>query len=174
MKSILFSVAVAFALVPLVRAEDTTITITKVHMCCTSCEKGVTNACKDIDGLKAVASKEDKDIVLTASDKATLQKGVDALTKAGYFGVSSDSDIKFDATTGAKGEEVKTLKVEGIHLCCPKCVKALNAALKNVSGYETNNAVKNAKIVVITGDFKDSDVMDALQKHGLTGKVAAQ
>jgi len=174
MKSILLSIAAVLAIVSLAHAEDITVKITKIHMCCGSCEKGVTNACKDIDGLKAVASKETKTVELTAPDKATVQKGVDALVKAGYFGKCDDSDIKFDTTTGAKGDKVQTLKVEGIHLCCPKCVKAVNLALKDVPGYTTNDAVKNAQFVVITGDFKDSDVMDALQKHGLTGKVTAQ
>jgi hypothetical protein len=34
-----------------------------------------------------------------------------------------------------------------------------------------NTATKGAKSFEVTGDFKDSDVFDALQKAGLTGKV---
>jgi periplasmic mercuric ion binding protein len=172
MKSILLSILTVLAFTQLTRADDATVTLTKVHMCCDSCVKGVAKAVDGIDGLKATASKEDKSVVLTAPDKATLQKGVDALTKAGYFGISSDDGIKVDASTGAKGEKVQTLKIEDVHLCCPKCVKAVNAALKNVDGVTTNDAVKNAKVFIVSGDFKDSDVFDALQKAGLTGKVA--
>ena len=171
MKSIFLSIITALAFVQLTQAEDVTVKITKVHMCCDSCVKGVAKATAGIDGLKATASKEDKCIDLTGPDTATVQKGADALTKAGYFGVSSDEKIKIDSSTGAKGEKVQSLKVEGVHLCCPKCVKALNAALKDVDGVTTNNAVKNAHVFVVTGDFKDSDVFAALQKAGLTGKV---
>jgi copper chaperone CopZ len=171
MKSIFLSVITALALVQFTQAEDVTVKITKVHMCCDSCVKGVAKATEGIDGLKATASKEDKFIELSGPDTATVQKGADALTKAGYFGVSSDDKIKIDDSTGAKGEKVQSLKVEGVHLCCPKCVKAVNHALMTVDGVTTNDAVKNAKFFIVTGDFKDSDVFAALQKAGLTGKV---
>ena len=102
MKSIFLSFLMIFAFTQ-VRADDVTVKISKTHMCCDSCVKGVGTAVEGIDGLKATADKETKIIVLTAPDKATLQKGADALTKAGYFGESSDPDIKIDAATGAKG-----------------------------------------------------------------------
>jgi copper chaperone CopZ len=172
MKSILLSLVAALALVQAVRADDVTVKLTEVHMCCDSCVKGAAKATAGIDGLKCTADKTTKSVVLTGPDIATVQKGADALINAGYFGVSSDPNIKINAATGAKGEKVQTLKVEGVHLCCGKCVKAFNTAMKDVPGVTTNNAAKNAEIVVITGDFKDSDVMDALQKAGLTGKVA--
>jgi hypothetical protein len=44
--------------------------------------------------------------------------------------------------------------------------------LADVPGVTTNNAVKNAKVFTVTGDFNDADVFTALQKAGLTGKVA--
>jgi copper chaperone CopZ len=171
MKSIFLCLLTSLALVQLSLADDVTVHISDVHLCCASCVKGVTNAVKDIDGIKASADKETKVVELTGPDKATLQKAANALTKAGYFGVCSDDSIKIDASTGAKGEKVQTLKVEGVHLCCPKCVKAVTAALKDVDGVTTNNATKNAEFFIVTGDFKDSDVFTALQKAGLTGKV---
>jgi periplasmic mercuric ion binding protein len=63
------------------------------------------------------------------------------------------------------------LKVEGVHLCCGKCVKAVNHALTTVDGVTTNDATKGAQFFIVTGNFKDSDVFAALQKAGLTGKV---
>ena len=171
MKSILLSVLTVLACVQLTQAEDVTVHISDVHLCCLSCVKGVTNAVKGVDGIKATADKETKVVELTGPDKATVQKAADALTKAGYFGLSSDDSIKIDASTGAKGEKVQSLKVEGVHLCCPKCVKAVNVALKDVPGVTTNNATKNAEFFIVSGDFKDSDVFAALQKIGLTGKA---
>lgn len=171
MKSIVLAILTAFALVQVTHAEDVTVKITEVHLCCDSCVKGVTSAVKGIDGVKVTSDKAAKVVEITAPDMATVQKAANALTKAGYFGVSSDPAITIDAGTGAKGEKVQTLKVEGVHLCCPKCVKAVNAALKSVDGVVTNDATKNATSFTVTGDFKDSDVFAALQKAGLTGKV---
>jgi copper chaperone CopZ len=173
MKSILLSIAVALALVQTTRADDVTVKIKDVHLCCDSCVKGVAKALEGIDGVKAACDKTEKTVTLTASDTATAQKAADALVKAGFFG-EADSGIKMDATTGAKGEKVQTLKIEGVHMCCPKCVKGFNAAIKDVAGVTTNDCVKNAKVITVTGDFKDSDLLDALQKAGFTGKVMAQ
>lgn len=171
MKSIFLSIVAALALVQVARADEVTVKISDVHLCCDSCVKGVDKAVADVDGVKAVCDKTAKTVTITAPDAATAQKAADALVKAGFFGTCLDAGVKMDASTGAKGAKVQTLKVEGIHLCCPKCVKGLNAAVKDVPGVTGNDAVKNAKIVIFTGDFKDSDVMDALQKAGFTGKV---
>jgi copper chaperone CopZ len=171
MKSIFLSIVTALAFVHLTQAEDVTVHISNVHLCCDSCVKGVTNAVKGIDGIKATADKTTKVVELTGPDTATVQKAADALTKAGFFGLSSDPSIKIDSSTGAKGEKVQSLNVEGVHLCCPKCVKAVTLALKDVPGVTTNNAVKNARSFIVTGDFNDADVFAALQKAGLTGKV---
>ena len=64
------------------------------------------------------------------------------------------------------------MKVEGVHLCCGKCVKAVDEALKSVPGVKSHTAVKNAKSFEVTGDFNDKDAFTALQKAGLTGQVA--
>jgi len=171
-KSLFLSIVTALAFVQLAQAADVTVKISDVHLCCPSCVKGVTNAVKGIDGISASADKETRIVEITGPDTATVQKAADALTKAGYFGVCSDAGIKLDASTGAKGDTVQSLKVEGVHLCCPKCVKAVNLALKDVPGVTTNDAVKNAPFFIVTGNFKDADVFAALQKIGLTGKVA--
>ncbi len=96
MKSILLSVFVALGFVQFSQADDVTVTITKVHLCCDSCVKGVDKALADVDGVKGVCDKKAQTVVLTAADKATLQKAADALVKAGYFGKCSDESIKID------------------------------------------------------------------------------
>ena len=76
------------------------------------------------------------------------------------------------AKTGAKGEKVKTLDISGVHLCCGSCVKAVDKAVKAVPGVTADSGIaKYDKAFTVTGDFNDKDVMDALQKAGLTGKV---
>lgn len=169
---IITSAVITLALTVSAWAADVSTKISDVHICCDSCVKGAQKAVADIQGLTAVVDKDDETISLTAADKATVQKGVDALVAAGFYGKSSDASIKIDASTGAKGQKVQSLKVDGVHLCCSSCVKAVNTALESVAGVKANTATKGAKSLEVTGDFNDKEVFDALQKAGLTGKVA--
>jgi copper chaperone CopZ len=162
--------AVFLALTLTVRAADQTVTITDVHLCCPSCVKGVSKAVADVPGLTAKADEDAGTVTLTGPDAATVQKGADALVAAGYFGKSSDASIKINADTGAKNQKVQSIKIEGLHLCCGKCVKAVNEVLAGVPGVTGNTAAKGAKSFEVTGDFNDKDVFDALQKAGLTGQ----
>jgi copper chaperone CopZ len=159
-----------FALASFARAE-VSVKLSDVHICCSSCVKGVDKAVAGMTGITAKADEDSESIAITAPDQATAQKVVNALTAAGYFGKSSDPSIKVDASTGASDAMVHSLAVNDVHLCCPKCVTAVKDALKGVSGVSGNNAVKNAKTFQVTGDFKASDVFKALQQAGLTGKA---
>src|SRR6185369_4420212 len=134
MKTILAATAMVIALSLPVQAADTTVTLTDVHICCQSCVKGVAKAVADVKGLTAKADQEAGSITLTGPDTATVQKGTDALTAAGFFGKSSDAAIKVNATTGAKDKTVESMTVENLHLCCGKCVKAVNEVLATVPG----------------------------------------
>ena len=169
MKNILIVLAAASILVVSACAADVTVTITDVHLCCQSCVKGVAKAVADVKGLTAKADQDAETVTLTGPDMDTVQKGADALVAAGFFGKSSNPTIKLNADAGAKNQTVTAIKIEGLHLCCGKCVKAVNEVLTGVPGVTGNTAVKGAKSFEVTGNFKDKDVFDALQKEGLTG-----
>jgi copper chaperone CopZ len=171
MKSFLAITMFAFAVAGSAYA-DASVKLSDVHLCCESCVKGVQKAVAKVPGVKAESDMDDKTISLTAPDAATLQKGVDSLVAAGYFGKSSDAAVKVNGETGAKNEKVQSLKIEDTHLCCPSCVKAVNKALSGVSGVTGNTATKGATSFTVNGDFNEKDVFDALQKNGLTGHVA--
>lgn len=172
MKSLFLSLVALLALAPVSRAADVTVTLSKVHLCCDSCVKVVAKTISKVDGATAACDKEAQTVVITGPDSATVQKTVDALIKAGYYGKSSDDSIKVMTKTGAKGEKVTSLKVSGVHLCCPKCVKAVHTVCAAVPGVTGDEGIaKGAESFTVTGDFKDSDVFDALQKAGLTGEV---
>ena len=66
---------------------------------------------------------------------------------------------------------MQTLKLEGVHLCCGKCVSAVDKAVKSVPGVKEHTVKKNAESFEVIGDFNDTEVLDALQQAGLTGKV---
>src|SRR5437764_14963213 len=93
------------------QAEDTTVKLDHVHLCCNSCVKGVDKAISNVSGAAAQSDKDEGTVIITAPDTATAQKAVDALVAAGYFGASSDPAIKVDARSGAKNEKVQSLKV---------------------------------------------------------------
>jgi periplasmic mercuric ion binding protein len=169
-KTILTLVA-TLALAAFAQAEST-VKLTGVHLCCKSCVKGVDKAVGTVSGATAVSDADASTVTLTAADDATAQKAVDALTAAGYFGKSENSAIKVSDATGAKDAKVSSLTVSDVHLCCPKCVKAVNAAIGTVPGVTSNTAEKNAKSFEVKGDFKPTDVFQALQKAGLTGKAS--
>ena len=171
MKYFIASVVAAFALSQSVQAADASTKITDAHVCCGSCVKAVSNIVDKVQGVTGVADQDEGSITLTGPDIATVQKATDSLVAHGFYGKSSNPDIKIIADTGAKNEKVKSLKVEDVHLCCGKCVKVVNEVLATVPGVTGNDAAKGAKTFTVTGDFNDQAVFDALQKEGLTGKV---
>jgi len=172
MKNLLISLVASSVLVLSARAGEVSVKLSDVHLCCPSCVKGVQKAVGEVPGVTATASQDDGTVTLTGPDNATVQKAADALVAAGYFGKSSDPAIKIKTQTGAKNQKVKSLEIEGVHLCCGKCVKAVSTALGEVSGVTGNTATKGAKSFVVNGDFNDQDVFAALQKAGLTGQAA--
>jgi len=171
MKYLIASITTAFALSLSTQAADVSVKLTGVHLCCQSCVKGVVKAVENVPGVTAAADMEEGAVSLTGPDTSSVQKAAEAIVKAGYFGTSSNPGIKIGSDTGAKGEKVQSLHVEGVHLCCGKCVKAASAALESVAGVKANTAAKGAKSFEVTGDFNDQEVFAALQKAGLAGRA---
>jgi periplasmic mercuric ion binding protein len=172
MKKQTFGIIATLAFAATAFAADTSVTLNKVHLCCKACIKGVERSLKDIEGVTLKTDEDAESVTLTSSDKAKLQKAVDALAEGGYFGISDNSEIKVMAKSGAKNEKVQSLTVGGVHLCCPGCVKAVDRALKNTPGAAGHTAKKNAETFVVSGDFNDQKFFEELQKEGLSGKVA--
>jgi len=170
MKKILSS-TVVFCITLSALAADQSVKLSDVHLCCTSCVKGVQTIVGKIPGVTTAVDKDAGTVSLTGPDKATLQKTVDSLIAGGFFGKSSDTGITVANNTGAKGEKVQSLKVDGIHICCGSCVTAINDAMETVPGVKANTAKKGETSFTITGDFNDKDIFAALQKEGLTGHV---
>ena len=172
MKIIFLTVAATFALAFSGRSAESIVKLSEVHLCCQGCVKGAQTAIGKVPGATLTADRDAETVTIAGPDTATVQKAANALVAAGYFGKSSDSSIKLSADSGASGKKVQSVKLEGVHLCCGKCVTAVDKAVKSVSGVKGHTAVKNAKSFEVTGDFNDQEVIDALNKAGLTGKVA--
>ena len=170
MKHSLLTLLTVLAITTVARAEST-VKLTGVHLCCKGCVTGVGKAVAKVQGASAACDAESETVTLTAPDAATAQSAVDALVAAGYFGKSENAAIKVKDTSGAKDAKVAKLAVNDVHLCCGKCVTAVNKALEKVSGVTGNTAEKNAKTFEVTGNFSPKEIFAALQAAGLTGKA---
>ena len=137
-------------------------TLTGVHNCCKSCVKGIDAA---VTGAGAKARIDKSTVTVTADDDAGVKKAVDALLAAGYYGNGATTSAA--APSDAKA---KSVTIEGIHLCCGKCVTALNKAV-TAAGATKTDAAKNAKTVVVEGDVSPKDVLEALHKAGFNATV---
>jgi copper chaperone CopZ len=153
-------------------ASPSTVTLSGVHFCCGVCVAEVDALASKINGVKSKSDLATHTTALTAPDKATLQKAVDAIVAAGYFGTSSDPVIKVTNVTGAKDGKVQTLNVESMKMCCGLCTSAVSATLLKVPGVKSLNPAPGASAYTVTGDFNPTDVLTALNKAGISGKVA--
>jgi copper chaperone CopZ len=171
MKSLISYASVLFTLVVAANAAETTVKLSSVHLCCPSCVKGIDKAVTGVPGATAQCDKDAGTVTITAPDQATAQKAIDHIVDAGYFGTSSDPAIKVTDKSGAQKGKIQTLRVTGVHLCCGKCVSALNDAISKVKGVKANTATKGAESFDVTGDFKAKPVFAALNKAGFAGKA---
>ncbi|MFM8471339.1 MAG: hypothetical protein ACKODH_15490 [Limisphaerales bacterium] len=152
-----------------VQADE--VKLSNVHLCCNACVKGAEKAAAKAAGATVTVDKDAGTVSISSSSKAGIQSAVDALVAAGYYGKPSDATVKVAANTGATDAKVKSLKIEGVHLCCGKCVTAVQNALGKVPGVKGNTAEKNAKVFEVTGDFSSKAVFEALHNTGLTGNA---
>lgn len=147
-----------------------TVKLTNVHLCCNSCVKGADAAVKKVDGATAEIDKDAGTVTISAGDKATAQKAVNSLLAAGYFAKSDSSDVKLVANT-ASDAKVSSLKVSGVHLCCKKCVTAVNKAVGSVDGVKGTDAEPKGESFTVSGNFSPKAVLKALNDAGLDGKA---
>ena len=161
-------ILIALALVSLAGAAraDEKVTLSGVHNCCGSCAKSINTALGTVAGLKAELAGDK--VTMTAASNDDLQKGVDAMIAAGYTGASDNEAVKVNTVAGPD-EKVTSLTVSGTHMCCGKCVKMAQAAIKGVAGVTGDTIAPGAKTFTVTGDFNAKELMAALAKAGFTG-----
>ena len=164
MKTLIVSI-VALGLFSLVAGAETKVTLSGVHLCCKGCVKGVTKAV-DSSGGKAVCDAKAGTVVITG-DKGTVEKALEAVSKAGYYGKSDNDDLAISCQGGADDKKVKSLTLSGTHLCCGKCVKAVTKAVNATDGATTHTAKKGGKTFEVTGDFNALSLIKALHDNGL-------
>ncbi|MFZ4765471.1 MAG: hypothetical protein ACOYMN_11000 [Roseimicrobium sp.] len=154
--------ATALAAFSLTAGAETTITLTDLHNCCQGCERGIVNALESVDGVKVAMDKTSA--TLTAKNQGDADKAMAKLLDAGYYG-------KGMPVLSVPDKKVQSATVSGTHLCCGKCVKGVDAAIKDTAGATKHSAVKGAKTFTVEGNFNLKDLLAALHKHGYHGKI---
>jgi hypothetical protein len=161
MKTPLFAAVLSFTSAVSLLA-DSNIVLTGVHNCCKKCDTGITEAVAKVDG--ASAKTEKRKVTITAKDEATAKLAVQSLVKNGYFGEGAVAPVVGD-------QKVKSATVNGLHLCCGKCVTAAEEAVLSVPGVTGHNAEKGAASFKVDGDFSTQQLAAALHKAGLHGEI---
>ncbi len=142
-----------------------------VHLCCGGCEKGIAKALAEFEDVEFDVSRSEKTVTLSSSSPRKMQEAVDAIADAGYYGTSNHEAVKIkevEAGTG-KGDSVE---VSGVHLCCGKCIDAVDSAIENIEGAATHNAEKNSPTFTIEGEgITAAAVIAALHAEGINGTV---
>ena len=149
----------------LLTGADTKVTLSGVHLCCKGCVKGVAKAV-DKSGGKASCDAKAGTVVISGT-KEVVEKALEAVAKAGYYGKSDNKDLSIASQGGAKDEKVKSLTLSGAHLCCGKCVKAIAKAVNATDGASAHTAKKGSKTFEVTGDFNALTLIKALHDNGL-------
>ncbi len=161
MKSTLLIVTASLLGLSSLQAESTLV-LEGVHNCCKKCENGIADAAGKVEGATAVAEKGK--VTITAKDEVTAKKAAASLVANGYYGQGAEPLEVKDAV-------VKSGTVGGVHLCCGKCVTAVEKAVTSVKGVTSHDATKGATSFKVEGEFSTKELAQALNKAGFSGSV---
>ena len=145
-----------------------TITLSGVHLCCKGCIKDAEKAVNSA-GATGKADHKKKTVTIDAKDEATAKKAVAALAAHGYYGKSSYAAISIP--NDAPDKKVSSATVSGVHLCCRRCVKAIDELVDNLDGATEHTATSNGEAFKVKGDFTLKALQAALHGVGLNGKI---
>src|SRR5438874_13814729 len=88
-------------------SAEVKVTISEMHICCKGCVSAIEKAASTVPGVKCTASTDNAETVLTADSKESLQKAVDEINKAGFYGTPDNKEIKIAAIKAPEGNVQK-------------------------------------------------------------------
>ncbi len=146
---------------------DTTVTLSKVHLCCPQCVSAVKKTLDDFDGVTSEIDQKGKKVTITAKDDATAQKAVDALVEAGFYGKSDNDKVAPKKIDLPKGKVAK-LELTGVHNCCKQCTATIKKVVEKVDGVTGTDVEPKVNTFTVEGNFDAAAVMQALLNAGFT------
>jgi periplasmic mercuric ion binding protein len=162
----------AFLAITQAAQAEVKVTLTDMHVCCQSCVNAIQKAAATVPGLKCTASQDDYSATLTADNLETVQKGVDALVKAGFCGTPDNKGIKIADVKAPEGKVTK-LEIAHVHNCCGKCTTGIKDALADVKGITSNSIQPKQTSFVLEGNFDAGEAVKALVKAGFYPELKA-
>lgn len=148
------------------------VQVSGVHLCCGGCAKAVGQALADVDGVSnASCNRDAKTVSFNASGDEAIKAGLAALAKAGFHGkaVMGNRPLEFPSEEVKENASSDEITFYGVHLCCGGCVKALDAAFKDIG---QTSADREAKTVTLKGDsINIRKAVAALNKAGFHGSL---
>ncbi|MBL8822633.1 MAG: cation transporter [Planctomycetia bacterium] len=154
-----------------VAQADTKVELKNVHLCCFACVGAAKQILKKVEGVKAEVEQEEGKISITAPDRETAQKALDALAAGGFHGDTGDKDLAIKDDSGAKAGKVEKVKVVGIHNCCATCTKDIKSVLKKVEGVKKETVTLRKTSFEVMGDIDASKVIKALNDAGYHARI---
>lgn len=153
--------AVSLAAFTFSASAESSVTLSGVHNCCKGCARGIEKA---ITSTGATAEIDGETVIVKAGSDADVEKAVSSLLAAGYFGEGATAPEVAD-------KKVTSAEVSDVHLCCGKCVKAVEKAVAACKGASSHTAEKGSKTFTVEGDFSTADLAAALNAAGLNGSI---
>ena len=152
---------------------EVSVTISKMHLCCGACVKGVEASIEKVEGATVKVDQDAGSAVVTASDRKMARRALGAIARAGFHGQTDNDKLKMRDNSGVKKGMTQRLELVGIHNCCGGCNKAIKAAIATVEG---DTAKAKRKTLVVEGNFDGLALVAGLNKAGfhVRGKGAAQ
>lgn len=148
---------------------ETEVTLSGAHLCCGGCKSSVEDAVEGLDDIELSMSGDN--ITVKGKSGRDVQKAIDAIAIAGFYGESDNEDVMIPAG-GASDTAADSVTVSDVHLCCGKCVRAIDAVVKAVDGAESHTAENDASSFTISGKgIKPSAILAALRAEGMNGTV---
>jgi copper chaperone CopZ len=142
-----------------------------VHLCCQGCVNAIDSALKNVEGAESQCDMDNGTVTLTANDDATVQKALDAIAAAGFYGITDNEQLAMKAVSNIPHGKVKSLKVSGIHNCCDLCCEAIRQAIATVNGVTGDTAKPGAMAFDVTGDFDAVALVKSLNAAGFSARV---
>ena len=147
------------------------VELTGIHLCCQGCVNAVDAALRSVGVVNSRCDMDNGTVALTANDAATVQKALDAIAAAGFYGITDNSQFAIKAVSNVPQDKIKSLIVSGIHNCCGPCCEAIKRAINTVEGVTGDTAQPRATTFVVTGEFEAASLIRALNDAGFSARV---
>jgi len=168
MKLLLSSfVLLIFSLLSNATFAVTKVTLSGVHICCSTCQDTIQDAVLGVKGANVKVDQDAKTVAVSAGDDTVAQEALDAVASAGFYGKSDNAKVGMK-TTAVDGK-LSSAEFVGFHNCCGGCSSSIENAVKSVIGVQA--ATVSDRSCLVKGDFNVVSVLKAMNDAGFSASI---